>query len=84
MKLDSEEQRADLLEMLSTVRVTVTPGTYNEVGREFERIMGPIRDAEIEEPAPPEKIVVPIAFLAPDTPNRIRKYAGMPDLNGGE
>lgn len=82
MKLDSEEQRRDLLEMLSTVRVTVTPATYKEVGREFARILGPIETAEIEEPPPPvfEKRIVPIEFLAPDTPTHIRRFEGMPGL----
>jgi hypothetical protein len=85
MKLDSEEYRRDLLEMLGTVRVTVTPNTYNEVGREFARIIGPIETAEIEEPPPPpppEKRIVPIDFLAPDTPDRIRRFVGMPGVPG--
>ncbi len=49
---------------------------------EYHRIIRPIIEAEIEEPPPPEKMVVPIEFLAPDTPNRIRRYAGMPELPG--
>lgn len=62
MKLDSEEQRADLLELLSTVRASVTPATIDAAKIEFDRILDPIRYAELE----PQ--VVPIASLAPDPP----------------
>lgn len=69
MKLDSEEQRRDLLELLSTVRATVTPATIDAARAEFDRILDPIREAGIED----ERPVVPIASLAPDPPG-----AGMP------
>ncbi len=82
MKLDNEAQRQDLLEMLATVKVTVPLGQLQEQLAEYHRIIRPIIEAEIEEPPPPEKMVVPIEFLAPDTPNRIRRYAGMPELPG--
>jgi hypothetical protein len=75
MKLDSEEQRKDLLEMLPTVRVSCTLGELKGQLAEFHRIIKPIIEAEIE---PPQKIVVPIEFLAPDTPEQIRRYVGMP------
>jgi hypothetical protein len=81
MKLDSEAQRKDLLEMLSTVRVTVTLGELRGQLKEYQRIIKPIIEAELE---PPPKQIVPIEFLAPDTPNRIRRYEGMPEPNGGE
>ncbi len=85
MKLDSEGQRKDLLEMLATVRVTVTLGELQGQLNEYHRIIKPIAEAELE---PPEKIIVPIEFLAPDTPDRIRRFAGMPGfekpVNGSE
>jgi hypothetical protein len=84
MKLDSEGQRKDLLEMLSTVRVSVTLGELRGQLNEYHRIIKPIIEAELEPPPPKEKMVVPIDFLAPDTPNRIRRYEGMPEQNGGE
>lgn len=62
MKLDNEEQRKDLLELLSTVRVSTTLGTAHEVVAEANRIMDPIRHARIEG----ERDVVPIESLAPD------------------
>ena len=76
MKLDSEAQRKDLLEMLATVKVTVPLGKLQQQLNEYHRIIKPIIEAELE---PPEKMVVPIEFLAPDTPNRIRRYEGMPE-----
>ncbi len=85
MKLDSEEQRKDLLEMLATVKVTVALGALRDHLVEYHRIINPIIEAEIEEPVP-EKLVVPIEFLAPDTPGHIRRFAGMPgfeEANGG-
>ncbi len=84
MKLDSEKQRKDLLEMLSTVRVTVTLGELQGQLNEYHRIIKPIAEAELE---PPPKPIVPIEFLAPDTPGHIRRFAGMPgfeESNGGE
>ena len=84
MKLDSEEQRRDLLEMLATVKVTVPLGQLQQQLNEYHRIIKPIAEAELE---PPEKIIVPIEFLAPDTPNMVRRFAGMPgfeEANGGE
>ena len=84
MKLDSEAQRKDLLQMLATVRVTVTLGELSGQLKEYHRIIKPIAEAELE---PPPKRIVPIEFLAPDTPNRIRTFEGMPGMpepNGGE
>ena len=52
MKLDSEEQREELLELLSHVVVKVTPASIDETKSEFDRIMDPIRDAEIEDAVP--------------------------------
>ncbi len=66
MKLDSEEQREDLLELLSTVRVSTTLGTIHETQAEADRIMDPIRNAGIE--GEDEQQVVPIESLAPDPP----------------
>lgn len=63
MKLDSEQQREDLLELLSTVRAVVTPATIDAAKAEFDRILNPIREAEIEVVRRP---VVPIESLAPD------------------
>ena len=76
MKLDSEEQRKTLLEMLSSVRVTVTLAELRGQLKEYHRIIKPIAEAELE---PPPKRVVPIEYLAPDTPNRIRSFEGMPE-----
>ena len=86
MKLDSEGQRTDLLQMLATVRVTVPLGELQDQLTEYHRIIKPIIEAEIEEPPPPPKRIVPIEFLAPDTPGRIRRFTGMPgyEANGGE
>ncbi len=81
MKLDSEEQRKELLTMLATVRVSTTLGQLGEQHLEYVRFVKPIIEAKIESP---EKMVVPIEFLAPDTPNRVRKFEGMPEVNGGE
>jgi len=81
MKLDSEEQRKELLTMLATVRVSTTLGQLGEQHLEYVRFVKPIIEAKIESP---EKMVVPIEFLAPDTPNRVRKFEGMPEANGGE
>ena len=53
MKLDNEEQRKDLLEMISTVRVTVPLGQLREQLAEYHRIIHPIIEAGIEEPPPP-------------------------------
>ncbi len=61
MRLDSEAQREDLLEVISAVRVSTTLGTAHEIVAEANRIMDPIRNARIE-------VVVPIASLAPDPP----------------
>ncbi len=84
MKLDSEEQRKELLRMLATVRVSTTLGQLGEQHVEYMRFVRPIIEAELE---PPPKMIVPIEFLAPDTPNHIRRFAGMPGFekaNGGE
>lgn len=63
MKLDSEEQRKDLIEIISTVRISTTLGTVEETLAEANRILDPIRYAEIEADMRP---VVPIESLAPD------------------
>ncbi len=81
MKLDSEEQREQLLKMLSSVRVTSTTGQLQSQLDEYHRIIKPVMRAGIEV----EKPVVPIEFLAPDTPGHVRRFVGMPgSANGGE
>lgn len=74
MKLDSEEQRKDLIELLGSVRMQTTIGTIDETVAEVRRIMTPIYEAELE-PVDHEAMrradasyrpVVPIESLAPD------------------
>lgn len=60
MKLDSEKQRKELLEMLSVVPISTTIGECHKNVIEADRILDPIRTAEIE------RVVVPIESLAPD------------------
>ncbi len=84
MKLDSEAQRKELLRMLATVRVSTTLGQLGEQHIGYVHFIKPIIEAELE---PPERPVVPIEFLAPDTPDMIRRFTGMPgfeEANGGE
>ena len=84
MKFDSEEQRNTVIEMLSTVRVTVTMRNIAAQKAEWDRLLKAMMEAGIE---PPPKRIVPIDFLAPDTPGHIRRFAGMPgfeEANGGE
>ncbi len=51
MKLDSEEQREQLLQLLGTVTLQVTLGDAATLGPQVESILNPIRNAEIEQPA---------------------------------
>lgn len=48
MKLDSEEQRTQLLQLLESVTVQVTLGNADTVQSEVDSILDPIRNAEIE------------------------------------
>ena len=81
MKVDSEEQRQTLMQLIGSVRVTVSMRDIDAQRNEFISLMTALRDAELE---PKPKPIVPIEFLAPDTPNRIRSYEGMPEQNRGE
>lgn len=49
MKLDSEEQRETLLELLGEVTWQVTTNTIGATQVEMDRILSPIRDAELDE-----------------------------------
>ncbi len=83
MKLDSEGQRQTLIELIGSVKVTVSLRDIDAQRDEFHKIMKALMDAGLE---PPPKLVVPIEFLAPDTPGHIRRFAGMPgfeEANGG-
>lgn len=48
MKLDSEEQREQLLELLGTVVLQVRLGEADSLGPQVEAILDPIRNAGIE------------------------------------
>lgn len=48
MKLDSEEQRAQLLQLLGTVVVQIKMGDAGTIKDEVNSILDPIRNAEIE------------------------------------
>lgn len=62
MKLDSEDQKKELLELLDLVPITnVTFGTIEEALKQINVILDPIRNAGIEEP---DRSVVPIESLA--------------------
>lgn len=65
MKLDSEEQRDTLLNMLGTVTATVTWDTARVTANTFDGLKIAIQTAEIEETAA-ERDIVPIGDLAPD------------------
>ena len=49
MKLDSEAQREELLDLLSTVPWTVTIETIERAQAKMEEVLDPIRNAEIED-----------------------------------
>jgi len=49
MKLDSEEQRKQLLELLSAIEVKVTFRTLDATKNTMLSIINPIRNAEIEQ-----------------------------------
>ena len=55
MKLDSEEQREELLKLLGTIQFTVTAETVSEAQAKIESILAPIREAGIEAPESPSK-----------------------------
>lgn len=48
MKLDSEEQRTQLLELLGTVVLQVRLGEADSLGEQVNTILEPIRNAQIE------------------------------------
>lgn len=48
MKLDSEEQRETLLQLLESITVQVTLGNAATVPEQVAGILDPIRNAEIE------------------------------------
>ena len=48
MKLDSEEQRTQLLELLGTVVLQVRLGEADSLGPQADAILDPIRNAQIE------------------------------------
>lgn len=50
MKLDSEEQREQLLELLGTLTFQVTANTVGTAEAQINSILDPIRIAEIEKP----------------------------------
>ena len=50
MKLDSEQQRKELLELLAQVPLQVTIGNVEEQARAVTKLLDPIRNAELEEP----------------------------------
>jgi hypothetical protein len=62
MKLDSEEQREQLLKLLSTVTYTVTEATIDQAKAQIDSLFGAIRNAGIE------MSIVPIEDLEPDEP----------------
>ncbi len=67
MKLDSEAQRKQLLNLISSVEMTVTAGTLQQTGATIFGILKAIEDADLE------KQVVPIESLAPDTPKLVEE-----------
>ena len=48
MKLDSEEQREQLISLLSSISVNVTYNTIDATKKQMEILLGPIRKAEID------------------------------------
>ena len=48
MKLDSEEQRNQLISLLSGISVNVTYNTIDATKKQMEILLSPIRKAEIE------------------------------------
>ena len=50
MKLDSEAQRQELLELLGTITFSVTAKTVDDTKEKLEQILRPIREAELEVP----------------------------------
>lgn len=48
MKLDSEEQRQELLDIISTITWTVTTETIGQTQEKMNALLEPIRNAEIE------------------------------------
>ena len=67
MKLDSEKQRDQLFQMLSTVTATVTWDNARVTADEFDNLKNAIQTAEIEKSAT-ERDIIPIGDLAPDMP----------------
>ncbi len=63
MKLDSEEQRTQLLELLGQVPIQATLGNIEAQANAVSDILHPIRTAEIEEPV---KDVTPGPALVED------------------
>lgn len=66
MRLDSEAQRTQLLELLAQVPLTTSIGNIEEQAQLVTGILQPIRDADIMEEQVPE----PTPDISPDpTPN---------------
>ncbi len=61
MRLDSEAQRKQLLNLISSVELTVTAATLQQTGDTIFGLLQTIENAGLE------KQVVPIESLAPDT-----------------
>jgi hypothetical protein len=51
MKLDSEEQREQILGLLGAVTYQVTAGTIDQTKKSIDALFGSIREAEIEQPS---------------------------------
>ncbi len=67
MKLDSEQQREQLLGLLSTVEFTVTAKTIQRTQMTIFTLLSNIEGAGLE------KKVVPIESLAPDAPQLVEE-----------
>ena len=55
MKLDSEDQRIQLLQLLETINIQVPLGEAASVEAQVNSILDPIRNAEIEKPKRPRR-----------------------------
>ena len=55
MKLDSEDQRIQLLQLLETINIQVPLGQAGTIEAEVNSILDPIRNAELEKPKRPRR-----------------------------
>ena len=55
MKLDSEDQRIQLLQLLESISIQVPLGQAATIEAEVNAILDPIRNAEIEGPKKPRR-----------------------------